>query len=129
MKYIRFYNPYFNAYRDENTRANIPQANIYEAGKEYRIEMALPGVDKKDINISFENGLLKVSVEKEQEMEDTNRYDRHEFNYRGTERTFKTGETVDGDHISAKHENGVLTLILPKKEAYVKKPMKSIEIA
>lgn len=129
MKYIRFYNPYFNGYRDENTRANVPQANIYEAGNEYRIEMALPGIAKKDININYENGFLKVSVENEQENGDQNGYDRHEFNYHGTERIFKTGETVDTDNISAKLENGVLTLVLPKKEAYVKKPMKMIEIA
>lgn len=126
MKYLRFYNPYYNAYRDENTRTNVPQANIYEAGDEYKIEMALPGIAKKDININYENGLLKVSVENEKESGAG--YDRHEFNYHGTERVFKTGETVDTDHISAKLENGVLTLSLPKKEAYVTKPVRSIEI-
>lgn len=129
MKYIRFYNPYLNAYRDESDCAKLPAANIYEAGNEYKIEMALPGVDKKDVNIKYEKGLLTVSVEKEQDNDTENGYDRREFNYYGSERTFRTGDKVDTDQIAAKLENGVLTLTLPKKEAYVQKPAKSIEVA
>lgn len=128
MTYIRFYNPYLNAYKDDKAVSNTPAANIYEAGNEYRIEMALPGVDKKDIRVNFENGFLKVSVEKGEESTD-NTYDRHEFNYRGAERVFKTSEKVDTDKISARYENGILSLSLPKREAYVRKPVMSIEVA
>ncbi len=129
MKYIRFYNPYLNAYRDGYDCAMLPAANIYEAGNEFKIEMALPGVDRKDIQINYEMGFLTVSVKKEQDDNGENRYDRREFNYHGAKRTFRTGEKVDTDQITAKLENGVLTLTLPKKEAFVQKPAKNIEIA
>jgi HSP20 family protein len=129
MTHIRFYNPYLNAYRDDSAGNSTPAANIYEADKEFQIEIALPGVDKKDIRISYEKGHLKVSVERDSENNNDNRYDRHEFDYRGAERVFKTGDRVNTDEISAKYENGVLSLILPKKEAFVQKPVRSIEVA
>jgi len=126
MTYIKFYDPYMGAYRDENTFPRVPAANIYEADNEYRIEMALPGADKKDITVRYEKGFLKVTVEKGKESDKL--YDRHEFDYGGAERVFRTGEKVSTDHITAQYENGILILSLPKKEAFVKKPVQNIAI-
>ncbi len=90
MAYITFYNPYHSAFRDENSneaynelvrrfnsvsdcncsQGSVPAANITETDNEFRIDMALPGVDKKNIQIKHENGLLTISVEKPGEMED-----------------------------------------------------------
>lgn len=128
MNFIRFYSPYLNAYRDEYVCSRAA-ANIYEADKDYRIEMALPGVDKKDIAINYDRGYLKVSVAKNEDENNEDRYDRREFDYRGVERVFKTGDRVNTDKISAKYENGILILTLPKKEAYISKPVRSIEVA
>jgi len=136
MAYIRFYSPYHSAFRDESANeayerlvhrfnsdhncgcktTGSPSANLSETDKEYRIEMALPGVDKQNISIRHENGLLHISVSSPTEQEGKDQYYLHEFNYAGTSRIFKTGDNIDSENISAKLENGVLSVSLPKKE-------------
>lgn len=140
MAYLTFYHPYYLANRDEKTdsamdnfnsrfsnRCNIPASNIYETDKEYRIEMALPGVSKNDIKVKHDKGNLYVSVESNEEKNEK-KYDRYEFNYAGSSRVFKTGNLIDADRIEGKYENGILMLTLPKKDAYVRKPERQIEI-
>ncbi len=56
-------------------------------------------------------------------------YDRQEFDYYGSSRVFKTGDKVDSDKITASYVNGILSVTLPKREAYVKKPAQTISIA
>jgi HSP20 family protein len=106
---------------------NVPSANITESEKFYRIEMALPGVDKNRIEIKHENQQLTVSVNNEDHSEQ-NQYQHREYDYRAASRTFKTGNKIDADHITAQYENGILTLILPKKEEFVKRPAQTIEV-
>ena len=146
MAYIRFYDPYFSACRDENAneayeelnhrinsgsycgcnQGNVPSANITETEKEYRIEMALPGVDKKNITVKHENGYLSVIVNKPEGQESEQTFNRHEFDYSGSTRTFKTGDKIDTEKIEAKYENGILAVTLPKREAFINKPARSI---
>jgi HSP20 family protein len=139
MAYLTFYNPYFHANRDEKSDATmdqmnrcfgngscVPASNVYETDTEYRLEIALPGVEKEKIKVKHENGLLSVSVDKREET--TENYSRREFDYAGSSRVFKTGEKVNGDNISAVFENGVLKITLPKREAFVKKPAQEIAV-
>ncbi|HJZ41522.1 MAG TPA: Hsp20/alpha crystallin family protein [Bacteroidales bacterium] len=148
MAYIRFYSPVRAAYGKENSDESyeqlmktinsddycgcrqgiIPASNITETEKEYRIEMVLPGVDKKSIRIIQEKGNLTVRLEESEEKESNDNYTRHEFDYSGASRTFSTGDKVDQENVSAKYENGILTLHLPKKEAFVSKPAQSITV-
>jgi HSP20 family protein len=144
MTYIRFHNPYFPAYRDENENEaydrlvnhfskgcgciNAPASNISETDKEFTIEMALPGVNKDSISIKHEKDLLTVSVVKPEEKETKEEFTRHEFDYAGAFRTFRLGNKVDTGKITAKYENGILHLILPKKEVFVDKPVQSIVV-
>jgi HSP20 family protein len=88
--------------------------------------MALPGVDKKNIRVEHEKGILTIRIEKSEDKEKEG-YTRKEFDFAGASRTFKTGEKIDTDNISARYENGVLTVQLPKKEAFVK-PARMIEV-
>jgi HSP20 family protein len=144
MTFIRFYNPdLFN--RDENSdeayekltqrfnrgfylnRGYAPASNIMETEKAFQIEMALPGVDKKDIRVEHEKGILTIRIEKSEENKDQEGYTRKEFDFAGASRTFRTGEKVDTENISARYENGVLTVQLPKKEAFVK-PSRMISV-
>jgi HSP20 family protein len=136
MSFIRFYNPdLFN--RDENSdeayeklvqRFNpVPASNILETESAFQIEMALPGVDKKDIRVEHEKGILTIRLEKPEENKENDGYTRKEFDYRGASRTFRTGEKIDTENISARYENGVLTVQLPKKEAFVK-PARMISV-
>ena len=129
MAYLRFYNPYYSANRDENENCGcgqVPASNFFETDKEYSIEMALPGVDKNDITVTHEKGYLYIRVAKKED--EKAEYDHREFDYAGTSRIFKTGDKVDAANITAKFENGILRLSLPKKEAYVNKPAQEIAI-
>jgi HSP20 family protein len=143
MAYIRFYNPYDSAFRDQNNDAayeNLKgrfaqandcdcqqmRANISETENLYQIEIALPGVDKSQINVKHENGLLQIKVNEEEK--NGEEYRHREFNYKGASRVFKTGDKVDVENINARYENGILTISLPKKEAYIKKPVQQIAV-
>jgi HSP20 family protein len=141
MTLIRFYNPdLFN--RDENVneaynrwmeRFNnggmVPAANVSETDTAYGIEMALPGVDKNQIRVEHEKGFLTIRVENTSKDEnEKNGYARKEFDFSGASRTFRTGEKVDAENITARYENGILTVYLPKKEQYTNKPAKMISI-
>lgn len=148
MAYLRFYQPYDSAHRDETVPAamaqlmnhfkneepcgcnqdNIPSSNISESKESFRIEMALPGVEKKDIRIVHEKGFLTIRVERQEEEKNHEHYTRREFDFTRTARTFRIGDKIDTDNIAARYENGLLILQLPKKEAYVSKPSQSIVV-
>ena len=101
----------------------MPSVNILEKEKEFNLELAAPGFEKKDFKIELENGILHISVEKREEKKDEKEnYHRREFSYRAFSRKFTLPENVLADKIDAKYENGILKLMLPKKEASVIKP-------
>jgi HSP20 family protein len=97
------------------TGKKVP-ANITETDQEYKIEMALPGVDKKDIRVEQQKEFLTIRIEKQAEPKEGEDYTRREFDYSGASRTFRTADKVNTDNITARYENGVLTVHLPKKE-------------
>jgi HSP20 family protein len=103
--------------------------NVAEDDKAYRIEVAVPGLSKKDVRIDLEDQVLTISSEKKEEKEDkkTN-YMRREFSHNAFKRSFELPDTVDQDNIVARHESGVVTIHLPKKEEMVQKAPKQIEI-
>jgi HSP20 family protein len=144
MAFIKFYNPDLY-YRDVNSdeayeklvqrfneglclkQAEVPASNIMETETAFQIEMALPGVDKKDIRVEHDKGILTIRIEKQEDNQEKENYKRKEFDFAGASRTFRTGEKIDTENISARYENGVLTVQLPKKEAFVK-PSRLIEV-
>ena len=98
--------------------------------KNFKIELAAPGFDKKDFKVETDNGMLTISSEKEkEEKEDTENYRRREFSFSSFRRSFQLPENSIQDKIEAKYENGVLKLTLPKKEISISKPKKEIKIA
>lgn len=113
------------------TGSSIPAVNIRENNDAYEVEMAAPGMSKKDFNIELNNNLLTISSEKtqEQDQKDGDRYTKREFSYQSFQRSFSlpTG-VVDADKIKAKYEDGVLRLSIPKKEEAKPRPPKQIEI-
>ena len=111
-------------------RSRIPSVNITEGDKNFKIELAAPGFEKKDFKIETDNGMLTISSEKEKEdKEESENYKRREFSYSSFRRSFQLPENSLQDKIEAKYENGVLKLTLPKKEVTVSKPKKEIKIA
>lgn len=116
--------PYvFNDLFDNNwmVKANstAPAINVIESEKEYRVEVAAPGMTKDDFNIRIdENDNLVVSMEKREEKNEEKkdgRYLRREFSYSKFQQTIVLPENVEQDKIEAKVEHGVLNICVPKK--------------
>lgn len=109
--------------------SRIPSANITETDKEYKIELAVPGMERKDFKVAVENGVLYVSSEKDEEHTDEDKnYTRREYSYSGFKRSFSLPENCFEDKIIAKYENGILNMILPKKELTHMKPASEIPV-
>lgn len=96
---------------------NIPAVNVVENDNEFTLSVAAPGLKKSDFNIDMEGNMLTVSTEKEESKEEKDaRYTRKEYNYSSFSRSFTLPEEVNKEKVEAKYEDGVLKLILPKKE-------------
>jgi len=124
-----FNDRFFNQLNSKNGNLNSPAVNISEDDKGYTIEVAAPGIARKDFNIEIENDVLTISTEhKESKEEKKQNFLRREFNYRSFKRSFELPETVDQGEIKASHEAGILTLSLPKKEEVLQKAPRQIEV-
>ncbi len=96
---------------------HFPPANIVEQTDLYRIELAAPGMEKTDFNVKLDGKVLTISAEKKTETAKENeKMIRKEFGYKSFKRSFTLDEKIDAVNISAKYENGILALELPKKE-------------
>jgi HSP20 family protein len=115
---------------ENDSYRSVPAVNIVENDDEYVIEVAAPGLEKKDFKIDLENNVLSISSEKEDKSEETSgKTIRKEFRYSSFCRTFTLPETVDNDKIKAKHKDCILSVSIPKKEAARIKPARQIAIA
>ena len=107
-----------------------PSVNITEKNKEFEIELAAPGLEKKDFKVEIENGILSVSCEKKQEEKEENEnFRRREFSYQSFNRSFELPENSIPEKIDAHYEHGILKLTLPKREETSVKSRKEIKIA
>ena len=123
-------------YNDMMPKANCtaPAINVKESDKAYTVELAAPGMNKQDFNVHInDEGNLVVKMEhKEEHKEEENknvRYLRREFSYSKYEQTLILPDDVKKDAISAKVEDGVLTVELPKVVEEKVKLSRQIEIA
>ena len=112
------------------TGQNMPAVNITEGKEDYKIEVAAPGLGKEDFKISLDNNVLSISSEKEVKNE-TNDEDvlRREFSYSSFSRSFTLPESVNGDKIKATHNDGILSIVVPKKDEAKVKPIRDIKIS
>lgn len=107
---------------------SVPAVNIYESPEAYHLELVAPGLNKEDFKLNVEKGLLTISYEKKAEqVKDEYKTHRREFSFTSFKRSFNVEDQVNVDAIEAKYENGVLKLLLPKKEE-VKVTPKAITI-
>lgn len=105
------------ATRTNGNGLNVPPVNIHETSDSYHLELAAPGLAKEDFKVSLEKGLLTISFEKKAESENKDyKTHRREFSVVNFKRTFTIDDKINADGIQAKYENGVLKLLLPKKE-------------
>jgi len=128
-----FENELDNLFRKRFSFVNtpLPAVNIREDEKGFIVEVAAPGLEKKDFTIELNEDLLIISSNKqtEKEQKENERILKKEFSYQSFTRTFHLPEEgIDRDRISARYENGILTIEIPKLEEKKVKPSKEIKI-
>lgn len=112
--------------------STLPALNVKETENDFQIEVAAPGMKKGDFKINYDNGRLTISSEQEAEHEEKEgeQFVRKEFSYQSFQRSFNISEeVVDTDKIEAKYKDGILHVMLPKREEVKPKPAKEIKIS
>jgi HSP20 family protein len=133
----REFDDLFNLFSDgfgTKTCSVCPASNIIETKDGFRIELSVPGFDKKDFHINVENDYLTISSEKEEKKEDNTedrneRYTRKEFVKQSFSRSYHLSDWVDTENIQARYENGILYVEIPKRDEAKAKPVRQIEIS
>lgn len=109
---------------------NVPTANISETAKEFKLELAAPGLERKDFNVEVNNHTLKISAEKKEEKkEDKEGYYRREYSFNSFCRTFELPDNIKEGNIDARYENGVLKVAIPKMKETPVKPAHKIAVS
>jgi HSP20 family protein len=113
-----------------NGTSSAPSVNISENDKNYVLDFAIPGIDKKNLNIEMNEGVLTISSEVKNESEESkNGYKRKEFSYSSFSRSFYIPEDVNTEKIEASYKDGILSVALPKQEDGKSKITRKIEIS
>lgn len=100
----------------------MPKIDISENEKEFLVRAEVPGIDKKDIDITLSEGLLTIKGEKIFENEEKNEnFHRRESSYGSFTRSFQLSSEIENDGIEANYKDGVLKITLPKAEAVAPK--------
>ena len=118
-----------------DTTYSTPRMNIMETKDNYKLELCIPGLTKEDVKLSIDvEGNLVVEMSKEtknekKENKEEMRYLRHEFSVEHFRQTVMLPDDIHKDQISAKVENGILEIIIPKVTVEEKKQaMQTIEV-
>ena len=110
--------------------SSMPAVNIREDEKNYILDLAIPGMDKKDLKIDISDDVLTISSEsKEESSEEKDGYKKKEFNYSSFCRSFYIPENVNREKIGANYKDGILTVSLPKMEEEKKNLSRQISIS
>lgn len=136
MKLVRFNQaePYFpstfsgmlDKFFNENMGSSLkhfsPAVDISEDDKSYEIQVSVPGINKKDFQVELLDGKLTISGERKmEEKKEGKNFHSLETNYGRFSRSFFVPEDILAEEVSATYENGLLTVVLPKKEKKVVK--------
>lgn len=101
------------------SKTTLPAVNIQETAEGWKLDLAVPGIPKEKIKIQLDNTLLTVSAEHTEEKTEEKpeiKLHRQEFGYFSFSRSFTLPENIQTDGITARHEDGVLKLFLPKRQ-------------
>lgn len=116
------------AYSNGNSLKARPAVNVIENGEGFRIELAAPGLEKQDFSVNVDKNVLRIEANKEFKAVEGETYKRREFGFYEFKRSFQLPETIDTAGIEANYKDGLLLILLPKKEEAKEKPARSIEI-
>jgi len=94
-----------------------PRCDVYEGDKEFTFHCELPGMKKEDVHVEINDDLLTISGQSEQTTTSNEHTTRvHERRFGRFQRSFALGRDVKKDDVQAKFENGILEVVVPKKE-------------
>lgn len=97
--------------------SRIPAANISETADHYHVELAAPGLKKKDFKINLERNVMSISADQRSENKQEERnYTKREYTYSSFVRSFNLPESADENGIQATYVDGVLAIDIPKRE-------------
>ena len=115
------------------TGSTAPAVNVKESETAYTMELAAPGIKKEYCRVNIDdNGNLSIAIENKCEHKNEDKkhhYLRREFSYSNYEQSYTLPEDVERDKISAKVEDGILTITMPKMAKEEKKLSKAIEVS
>jgi HSP20 family protein len=133
----RSFRPYFmpDFFKDDlfqlipDRTSSEPALNIKENEKSYVLELAVPGIDRKDLKIDINDDVLTISSETKNEKEENrDGYRRKEFSYSSFCRSFYIPENANTEKIEASYKDGVLTVGIPKQEEEKTKITRQVNI-
>ena len=112
---------------------SMPAVNVKETDDQFELELAAPGMSKADFNIEIDADVLTISSEKKESKEEKEekkdgRFTRREFRYNAFKRLFNLPESVDSTNIAANYVDGILSVVIPKKEEAKPQPARKIDI-
>ena len=107
----------------------IPPANIIESKFDFRIDISVPGFEKNDFKIDLEKNLLTVTLDKKTDENNEEKFNLKEFSYNSFSRSFRISDKINTEKINAIYKNGILQLVLPKREEAIEKPAREIKIS
>jgi HSP20 family protein len=109
---------------------SMPAVNIKEDGKSFMLDIAVPGIEKKDLKIDINEDLLTISSETKNDSEENkDGYKRKEFSYTSFCRSFQIPENVNREKIEANYKDGILSVSLPKFEEEKNKISRQVKIS
>lgn len=123
---------FFNWPNELSRGATLPRVNITETDGDFTVEMAAPGMKREDFQVELDNDTLTISSHRSHSnttAENNTSYTRREFSYESFKRSFHLPNTVEADKIKAKYQDGMLNLVIPKKEEAKRKPARTIKIS
>ena len=108
----------FNNRNFSTTQTTFPSVNVVESDDKFELEVAAPGFEKKDFKVELNHNVLTISSDKKEEREegDGKQYTRKEFSYLSFCRSFTIPDTINHEKIEARCENGILKVVITKKE-------------
>jgi HSP20 family protein len=125
----RFFHDDFWGFPGVHSQSNVP-VNVRETDKDYRLELVAPGLKKEDFHLDVSDDMLTISFEHKEESNKENKDEgwlRKEYRAQSFSRNFNLDDTVDANKITAEYHDGILRLMLPKKEG-ARRITRSIEI-
>jgi HSP20 family protein len=123
--FASLFDEFVNPLSYQGSISTVPSVNISETNENYGLEFSAPGFTKEQITIGVENDMLIVSGElNNEENKEEKNYSRREFSIASFKRTYSLPESVNKDGISAKYENGLLHITIPKQ---IEKPLNTIK--